>query len=63
MSISWVLNQLSLDAEVVSNVLRKQAAAFKNPPWTLEDLLDALRKTVPRFVDQVGRLVVAPDAA
>jgi hypothetical protein len=57
----FLLNQLSLDSQVVINVLRKQAAAFQNPPWTLQMLLDALRMTVPTFVGRVEGLLA--DAA
>lgn len=53
----FLLNQLSLAGDVVLNVLRKQAEAFENPPWTLEDLLDALDKTVPGFVAAVRAML------
>lgn len=59
----FLLNQLSLDGPVVVNVLQKQAAAFVNPPWALDDLLDALRKTVPKFVAAVEALLLGPGPA
>jgi len=57
----FLLNQLSLDAQVVMNVLRKQAGAFKNPPWTLDVLLGALRASAPRFVTEIERLISRAD--
>jgi hypothetical protein len=53
----FLLNQLSLDSQVVVNVLRKQAAAFHNPPWTVEELLNALRASAPKFVAEVELLL------
>lgn len=53
----FLLNQLSLDGPVVVNVLHKQAAAFVNPPWTFEELLNALRDSVPKFVGGVEALL------
>jgi predicted nucleic acid-binding protein len=49
--------QLSLDSQVVINVLRKQAAAFENPPWTLETLLGALQESAPTFIRHVEGLL------
>jgi predicted nucleic acid-binding protein len=59
----FLLNQVSLDGQVVLNVLRRQAAAFDNPPWTLEELLDALRETVPQFVAAVEALLFETEPA
>lgn len=58
----FLVNQLSLDGPVVVNVLRKQAGAFVNPPWTLDELLDALRDMVPQFVSAVEALLPPTDA-
>lgn len=38
---------------VVLEVLTEQASDLKNPPWTLDELLDALATVVPRFVGAV----------
>ncbi len=40
---------------VVLEVLTEQAGDLKNPPWSLDELLDALAKVVPGFVDAVRR--------
>jgi predicted nucleic acid-binding protein len=55
----FLLEQLSLDEEVVIAVLRKQAAAFKNPPWDLQELLNALRASAPNFVGEVEKLLAS----
>jgi hypothetical protein len=55
----FLQSQLSLDSQVVLNVLRKQAAAFDSPPWTLRMLLDALRESVPIFIGRVEQLIAA----
>ena len=38
---------------VALEVLTEQAGDFTNPPWTLDELLDALAKVVPEFVAAV----------
>ncbi len=43
---------------VVLEVLTEQAGDLKDPPWSLEDLLHALAKEVPGFVDAVRRSMV-----
>ena len=53
----FLLNQMSLDQGLVIEHLRTQAAAFKNPPWTLEELLSALKKVVPEFVQRVEEVL------
>jgi predicted nucleic acid-binding protein len=55
----FLLNQLSLDSGLVVAILRRQAAAFMNPPWCIEDLLNALRESAPQFVAEVERLIAA----
>jgi predicted nucleic acid-binding protein len=40
---------------VVLEVLTEQAGDLTNPPWTLDELLDALAKVVPEFVAAVRR--------
>jgi predicted nucleic acid-binding protein len=39
--------------ETVRAALRAQAADLTDPPWTLDQLLDSLAVTVPRFVDSI----------
>jgi predicted nucleic acid-binding protein len=58
----FLLNQLSLDSEIVVNVLRRQAAAFQNPPWELEELLEALGASCPQFVEAVPSALEYPRA-
>lgn len=49
----FLLIAYSIDQEAVVAVLQQQAADLQNPPWELDDLLNALSKTVPKFVDTV----------
>ena len=43
------------DPAVIIDVLTEQASDLKNPPWSLEELLQALALHVPNFVDAVRR--------
>ncbi len=40
---------------IVLEVLTEQAGDLKNPPWSLEDLMQSLAKVVPDFVEAVRR--------
>jgi predicted nucleic acid-binding protein len=46
----FVSDLLALDRELVSETLTQQAAALRNPPKTVEDILDELARIVPVFV-------------
>ena len=50
---TFLTDLLDLDPVGVVDLLRKQAAALKRPAKTLDQLLDGLGKTAPRFVEQV----------
>src|ERR1700741_3983324 len=45
----------SLNEGLVADIVTEQAAALKKPPLTVDDVLNALEQTVPRFADAVGR--------
>lgn len=54
----FLLDQVDLYPEVVVRSLRKQAEAMRNPPLTLDTLLDALARCgVPDFAARVRTLV------
>lgn len=44
---------LDLSPDTIIAILRQQASALKRPPITFEQLLGALAKTAPRFINQV----------
>lgn len=44
---------LAIDPPGVVRALEQQAADLANPPWTFDDLLDALDRAVPNFVQAV----------
>jgi len=41
---------LALDRELVGEILAQQATALRNPPKTVEEILDELARIVPEFV-------------
>jgi predicted nucleic acid-binding protein len=47
---------LGLDSRAVVSALEQQAADLQNPPWSLEDLLQALDKHTPAFVADIRAL-------
>lgn len=49
----FLLSMLMTDSSGVIEVLKQQSAALKKPPVTLNELLTALSKTVPRFVQML----------
>ena len=53
----FLLDLFDLAPTDVIELLRRQAAALKRPPVTLEDLLVGLGKRVPRFVAAVHQLI------
>jgi hypothetical protein len=50
----FVLNLIDLDAATVARVVDEQAAALKNPPMSVADVLDSLERT--GLVQAVARL-------
>lgn len=58
---AFLLDLLDLSPAVVIDELEQQAAAYRRYPMTLEALLNALRRAqVPKFADEVLRLVRRP---
>lgn len=49
----FLSNLFGLDPELMVELLREQARALKNPPFSFEDLVKALAKIVPRFAARV----------
>lgn len=41
---------LAIERELVGEILAQQAAVLRNPPKTVEDILDELRRIAPEFV-------------
>ena len=52
---SFLHELLDRDGEAVMGVLRQMSGDYKRPPMTVLEILDALRETAPRFVDEVVR--------
>lgn len=57
----FLVDLLDLDPERMLQLLREQAAALKNPPVSLERLLDALGKSVPTFAATCRRGLLGPE--
>lgn len=55
----FLIHAFHLGPDLIVDVLRRQAADKKAPPMELEDLLDALERTVPDFVEEVRRYAAA----
>lgn len=52
----FLLDQLDLFPGLVIGVLRELASDYENPPQTIEDVLDVLRRAgVPHFAEEVRR--------
>jgi predicted nucleic acid-binding protein len=51
----------SLNAGLVADVVIQQAAALKNPPLTVDDVLSALAQTVPQFAEAVREELMERD--
>ncbi len=49
----FLLDLLDLDSAQMLTLLREQAAALRNPPKTLEDLLEGLSRSAPKFIEKV----------
>jgi len=49
----FLLNMLAIDPDSLIDVLKQQSEALQNPPITLDELLTALSKTVPKFVQAI----------
>jgi predicted nucleic acid-binding protein len=58
---AFLLAMLDLDPELVIRVLGRQAADCRNPPKTLDDILDALAVSVPDFVARVHDIIAVDD--
>jgi hypothetical protein len=57
----FLLDQFDLSPSTVLQVIREQAAGTRRPPLTRHDLAAALgRAGVPRFADEILRLMSAP---
>jgi predicted nucleic acid-binding protein len=57
----FLLDQLSLDPDIVIQILHEQAADLKNPPKTFDDILSALTPPAPNFVNEVKRIIREDD--
>lgn len=55
----FLLEILAANPTEVIQLLRNQANALKKPAKTLEQLLDGLAKSVPRFVERVNEVLVS----
>lgn len=51
----FLSNLFDLDADVMTELVRSQAADLKKPPRTFEEIVDALAKLVPNFAAAVRR--------
>lgn len=54
---AFLCNLLDLAPEVMTALVRQQAADLKRPPRTLDDVLYILAKVVPGFVDELREYV------
>ncbi len=55
----FLLEILAANPTEVIQLLRNQASALKKPAKTLEQLLDGLAKSVPRFVERVNEVLAS----
>ncbi len=55
----FVTELLSLAPDVVAATVREQAANLKQPPQTLEQLLDTLEKSIPLTVREIRRHIAS----
>lgn len=53
----FLVNALHIDSELVIGALARQAGAKRNPPITLDRLLERLSELVPGFVGEVRELL------
>ena len=44
----------ALNSGLVADIVGQQAAALRKPPLSVDEVLDALRVTVPQFADAVA---------
>lgn len=58
---AFLLDLLDLDPDRMLQLLREQAAALKNPPVTLEKLLDGLSAVAPTFVATCREGLLGPE--
>ncbi len=57
----FLCDLFDLDPDLLTEIVRDQAAALKNPPRTVADVLKALEKIVPDFVTAVRERVEAAE--
>lgn len=55
----FLLNQWTLDADAVTQVLRELEEDLRRPPMTLADVFNALEQHAPEFVDVLRQELVA----
>jgi predicted nucleic acid-binding protein len=53
----FLLHQLSLQPDILANIIREQAAATRNPPLTVGEVLGNLQGHAPTFVRHVTKLL------
>jgi predicted nucleic acid-binding protein len=58
----FLCNLFDLDPAGMVELVVVQAAALKNPPRSLDELLTGLGKTVPAFAEAIGQRVAEPSA-
>ena len=60
---TFLQNLLSQAPDVMLELLHEQAARLKNPPVSFEKLLEGMARSVPKFIEEVRRLLPTPPLA